>query len=71
MSDRTDEVIERMEKGFDRITARLDLINGRVGKNEKDIAVLQDRSDRGGVLGGIAGGAVGGAILAIKAWFDK
>jgi len=71
MTDRTDELIERMEKGFDRITARLDQINGRTGKNEQAIAVLQDRSDRGGLLGAIAGGSVGGVILAVKAWFDR
>lgn len=71
MPDRTDEVIERITRMEDRITERLDLLNSRTGKNEQEIAVLKDRSDRGGVLGGIAGGAVGGAILAIKAWFDK
>lgn len=65
-----DEVIARMDNGFDRMEKRFDEINGRVRTTERDVAVLQDRSDRGGVLGALSGGAVGGILVAIKAWFD-
>lgn len=50
-------------------------MNGRVRENEKDIAVLQDRSDRSerqsGIIGAITGAVSSSAVIALKAWFQR
>lgn len=44
--ERFDYLQQMLRTGFDGVYARLDVLNGRTRENEKDIAVLQDRSDR-------------------------
>lgn len=66
---------QTLQKGIDGIHARLDKLNGRVGENEQEIAVLKDRSDRaerqGGLYGAMAGGLISGVVLTVKAWMGR
>lgn len=61
-----EDLKEAIDKGFGGVHERLDALNGRTRANEVAVAVLQDRSTRGGVFGGIAGsiGGVLGGMLA-------
>ena len=56
------------------INARLDRMNGRLGKAEIEVGVLADRSNRaerqGSIFGALGGGAATGAILLIKSWLN-
>ena len=56
--------MQALQRGFDGVHSRLDILNGRTRANEKDIAVLSDRSSEARKGGFIAGG-VGAAIVAI------
>lgn len=41
-----EDLRDAIDRGFARMELRFDALNGRVRKNEQDVAVLQDRSDR-------------------------
>ena len=62
---------DTLREGIQGIHVRLDRLNGQVGKNQVEIGVLQDRSDRaerqGSLFGAIAGGLVTGIVLLGKA----
>jgi tetrahydromethanopterin S-methyltransferase subunit G len=56
-----DRLTKLMHDGFEGVHKRLDVLNGRTGGAEREIAVLKDRSP--GRQASIAGGAVSGAIV--------
>jgi tetrahydromethanopterin S-methyltransferase subunit G len=70
-----DRIEKRVDKRCGEINERLDTLNGRTRKNEREIAVLQDRSDQasdesknagknaGAKWGAWTGGAIGAAIV--------
>lgn len=63
---------EDMKAGFGGVNARLDQLNGRTGRNETAIAILQDRQQRtAAAWGALSGGALAGALSLIKYWFGK
>jgi hypothetical protein len=55
-----------IERGFSRMDARFDDLDGRQRESENMIAVLQDRSNRekstAAQFGGVAGGFFGGLL---------
>lgn len=63
---------EQIREGFKGVNDRLDDLNGRTRKNEQEVAVLKDRSDRAertaGTIGGVVG-AVTGAISSVAKGF--
>lgn len=64
-----------MQNGFRGVNDRLDHLNGKTNDNARNIAVLQDRSDRAErqttVIGAVTGGGTAGIIMLIKAWLTK
>lgn len=63
--DLRDDLAGRISRGFEQVNTRLDVLNGRVRKNEVAIGVLQDR-DR---LTWLAIGTILGAALAQAATY--
>ena len=65
--------LEYLKKGQDEMNQHLRILNGRVGTNEKAIAVLQDRSESARktsmISGATAGTFVGGVVVAVWQYF--
>lgn len=79
MSDISRDEFERLyqtiDAGFKGVHERLDTQNGRVGRVEQKVAVLEDRSNGSGKGAAVAGGGVGlfvvAAFEAAKAWLTR
>lgn len=63
--------LEYISKGVDELRQLQQTANGRIGKAETRIAVLEDRSPgrAATVWGSVSGGIAGGVVMAIKALF--
>ena len=65
LHDVRDVLSQRMDKGFDAITERLDTLNGRTRSNEQAIAVLQDRQGQVSKSQAVWAGSIGALIASI------
>jgi hypothetical protein len=61
--------LEYLREGQDKTNAHLAVVNGRLGKAETEIAILNDRAAKGAVLSGAVGTFVGGVIIAAYQWW--
>ena len=70
--DELSRLYERLDRGFDQINARLDVMNGRVREAETDIAVLNVAKGQGHGIAAAVGGGLGGVVVAVAEaarWF--